>query len=258
MKVKINNNKKIGKVIYVVEGDVTEEDIIVKIYNKLLNYNIIKYSKINNEYTELITKNDKYSKVYIIPSKNSSIKSLNDTKDYLDEIYHKLAIDFDLDVENSSIYYIYDRDRESNRPGTILNLLDKLKNSKDNDNFYINGLLLLSYPCIEALYCNLFNDTVRLTSGKNAKNYTIEYSNQDINQSMLESSSILLLNKILKINHLKEFDISCIDSFNEINKSIFNYEENEYQKYNNYDTLSLLLISLLDLGIIEIENNEID
>ena len=44
-----------------------------------------------------------------------------------------------------------------------------------------------------------------------------------------------------------------LDDFKDINSSIFNYEENIYNKDKLYDTLSLLFLSLLDLGLIEIE-----
>ena len=53
----------------------------------------------------------------------------------------------------------------------------------------------------------------------------------------------------------KEFDVSKLDDFADSNKEIFNYEENEYASSKAYDVLSLLIISLIDLGIIEIEND---
>ena len=215
MKVKINTDKKIGKVIYVVEGDVDEVKIITKIYNELFGYSVVSYNKKNNYLTMLKSDKDKYSRVYIIPSEHSSISSLEDSKEYLDNIYHKLAIDFELDVENSAIYYIFDRDRDSNRPGKILSLMDKLKNSRENDDCEMNGLLLLSYPCIEAIYCNCKNDNVRLSNGSNAKSYVCEYIKQPFEKQMIESGSSILITKINKILNTNQFDIGIIDSFAE-------------------------------------------
>ena len=76
MKIKINKNKSIGKVIYIVEGDVTEPAIIKTIFNKLLNYEVNTYKKHDDSYSILNSKTNKYSKVYVIPSKNPQINQI--------------------------------------------------------------------------------------------------------------------------------------------------------------------------------------
>ena len=39
-RIKINKNKSIGSVIYIVEGKVTEQNLIKKIFNQLLDYEL--------------------------------------------------------------------------------------------------------------------------------------------------------------------------------------------------------------------------
>jgi len=252
MKMTINDHKRIGNVIYIVEGDVDEPEMIINLFNQFLGYSIIKYSKITGKYTELINNKDKYSKVFIIPAKYSATKKILDTFDYFDEIYHTLAVEYNLDVENSSIYYIFDRDRKSNRQTSILKLIDIFKNSRENDEFMMNGLFLLSYPSIEALYCNCNLDNVKLANGMDAKENTKKYKNARFDSNLIKNGATYLINKINEIID-ESFDVKMLDCFNGVNKKVFIYEENNYHKNNNYDTLSLFLTSLIDLGIIEIE-----
>lgn len=252
MKVKINTSKSIGKVIYVVEGDKTEGDIIVNVFNKFLNYNTIRYNKNNNTYIKLKSNNNKYSQVYIIPTKYSAINKLLVSTDYLDEIYHQLSVDTNLDVTNCAIYYLFDRDRDSNRTKEIQKLIDILDNSRDNTDYNLNGLLLLSYPSIEAFYCMLNGDSKELPSGKEAKVYIEKYKNVDVNEHNINTASISTISKIECLLKGDKFKEEFLDHFSFINKTIFNYEEAKYCKDNTYDTYTLLLISLFDLGILEI------
>ena len=44
-----------------------------------------------------------------------------------------------------------------------------------------------------------------------------------------------------------------MDDFREVNKKIFDFEEKEMESNKAYRILSLLCVSLLDLGLLEIE-----
>lgn len=250
MKITINKNKNIGKVIYVVEGDVTEPSIIKTIFNKLLNYEVNTYKKHDDSYSILNSKTNKYSKVYVIPSKNPQINQIEKSQDYF---YNILNNKFEISSENSAIYYIFDRDRNNNRPTTIKNHIAKYCNSRDNDT-EMNGLFLLSYPCIEACYLNALNDKNEFSCGQNIKDYVNE---NEIDFSVFQKDYLLIdfaktvidnINKIYSDN----FKIEDLDDFKKINLEIFDYEEKCFNKRKVYITLSLLIISLIDLGIIEI------
>ena len=45
MRIILNKNINIGKVVFFVEGEKTEKDIIINIFNKVLGYNVISYNK---------------------------------------------------------------------------------------------------------------------------------------------------------------------------------------------------------------------
>ena len=49
--------------------------------------------------------------------------------------------------------------------------------------------------------------------------------------------------------NLGELDI---DAFGKCNRKLFKYEENEYEQEALYKVLSLLCVSLMDLGVIEV------
>ena len=254
MKLILNKNKCIGKVIYVVEGDVTESLIIKKVFNNVLGYNVVEYNKVKDEYIELASSTDKYSKVYIIPSKYSAINKVFEINDYLLNIYQKLAINYELDIENSAVYYLFDRDRKSNRPASIYKAFDKLANARDNDDYEMNGLMLMSYPSIEAFYCNCYSDYIHLASGMEAKEISTEYLDDYLHPQQLINASDYVLEKICDITNQESFDLDCLNNFEDINIQIFEYEEQEFFASKGYDTLSLLFISLIDIGIIEIDD----
>ena len=249
MKIKNNINKNIGKVVYIVEGDNDEPKLIIDIFQKIFNYSIVRYDKLNDKIVELKQDNNKYSKVYIIPAKYSAISTLDINDDYFDEIFSKLS-KYDLDIDNSALYFLFDRDRQSNRPGVIKKNMSHFYNSRDNGE-YRNGLFLLSYPSIESFYLNCFNDDTEFGSGTEIKGYPI---NKDIEANNINDGTCNILNIINAINK-DEFNINMLDSFKDTNLNIFNYQECKFNKDKKYITLSLLFLSLIDLGLIEIDES---
>ena len=249
-KIKINKEKSIGSVIYIVEGEKTEPAILKHIFSKIFGYSVV--SAIKNNYFSLESDKNKYSRVYIVVAEYPQINKLEESKDFFDNIYLNLTSNYNLDLENSAIFYIFDRDRKCNRPTNIKNNLKKYHNSRDNGN-EMNGLFLLSYPSIEAFLCNLNQDEKCLSNGIEAKEYTSKFKIENISLNSLNISSEEFL-KIYEKICLKEFQIDLLDNFQEDNIKIFNYEEKMFNKKNTYKTLSLLILSLIDLGIIELEN----
>ena len=128
-RIKINKNKSIGSVIYIVEGKVTEQNLIKNIFNQLLDYELYQING-QEKLLRLKSKTNKFSKVAVITSKKPQISTLIKQEDFFDNIYHYLSI-HDFDVENSAIYYIFDRDRGSNDFETIKKYLQIYKNSRD-------------------------------------------------------------------------------------------------------------------------------
>lgn len=139
---------------------------------------------------------------------------------YLNEIYKKLYLEYGIDVKNINIYFIWDRDKNSNPKEVTKDLLSRLGNSIENKNGEMNGLLLLSYPCIEAFIISNFGEKTIFLKEKNLKKYVENY-NYTINKidryTLLKATA--MMNKVLLKFGINEYDL---DDFSKISLEIRN------------------------------------
>lgn len=247
----INNNKRIGKVIFIVEGEETEPTLISHIFGTLFHFNVIISNK--KGIYELKKDDDKYSTIYIIQAEYPQINKLEDSKTYFDKIYRRMSNDYQLDVENSAIFYIFDRDRDCNRPKMIHSYLKRFGNSRENKDYEMQGLFLLSYPCIEAFISHANAQEDKYSCGKEAKEKTKDFLITKIQEENVKRVLELFLNFCENLDK-SPFSIYELDDFSNRNHSIFNLEEQEFQKEKKYHTLSLLIVALLDLDLLSIQN----
>ena len=194
----------------------------------------------------------------IINSKTSNMDTINNT-DFIDKQI-KLLKESGLDYEyrNSAIYYVFDADRKEDK-NIIRELAEHYTNSRepneDAENKFnsIGGMLLLSYPAIETFIISNFETDMRNFGDRfNFKSQKLKeyihnkkYSNNKMSINTLCNAFTELIKSLKKIN----IDKINLDNTKELNVDILNYEES----VNNQYMLSLLLISFVDLGIIEIE-----
>lgn len=80
--------------------------------------------------------------------------------------------------------------------------------------------------------------------------YTNKIDYKKISEIVLLRATNELINTLEEIG-IEQFDI---DNIGEHNKEIFQYEETVYETESVYRALSLLCVSLMDLGLIEIES----
>ena len=250
LNMKLNPNRRIGKVLYLVEGDVDEVIILERIFSKVFNYSVIAYDKRLDNVTYLVKPDDKFSKVFIVPMKYSAVSKIESSTDYIEYIYQRLK-KFGLEKEECARYLLFDRDEGSNSHEMLEHLFSVFKNSLDND-LEINGLLLLSYPCVQSFYCECFNDRIRLSSSSLMKMYTSKYNINNIDGVKLLNGAESMIRTILSIANKPSFDMSNLDDMQLINVDILNYQDECFATKRVYNTLSLLFISLIDLGIIEL------
>lgn len=153
-------------------------------------------------------------------------------------------------LKNLPIYIIWDRDYDSNEDKIVLKSLNTFKNSLDND-FDMNGILLLSYLCLESYEISNFDKQLykkKFSNSNDAKNLYKEkrYSLGNINENTILNAVINMYRSMLNIGIIK-FDPS---NFYKVNKKIYDYENNYYKINNKIPALSLISIMLIDLGII--------
>lgn len=255
-RLKINLKKNVGPVIIVVEGADYEFELLNAIFRRVLKYRLVVKSRNQvdfKEYNEYVMKYNENSKFIIINTKNSNIGSIEDDENYRNEVYKMAYLKYDLDLKNSPVYFIWDRDEKSNKSEVVKNLLEKLKNPYENEN-YESGLLLLSYPCAESYIISAFekNKDYISTNIKDYVNKNKKYKVSDLDRYKIQSATIEMINKIYKLG-IHDFDI---DNIGDTNLKIFDSEETIFKTKKEYYLLSMISYILLDLGIITFRNCE--
>ncbi len=155
---KINFKKNISTVLIVVEGARDEFQLFKHIFRDVLHYEYVEKKRGQTrfrEFNEFIQKGNENSRIIVVNTSNSNIGSIKEEK-YRDDLYILLYEKYGLDIKNVPVYYIWDRDCDSNDEDCTKSLLVKMQNPYENDD-YMSGLLLLSYPCSEAYTISCFD-----------------------------------------------------------------------------------------------------
>lgn len=250
---KINKDKSIGRVLFIVEGGKTEFSLLKKIFCDILDYNYIEKRRGKKFWPKFQNKNKKSSKVAVINTEESHISYINDPNDFLDELFGVLVSEYDFPIDNAAIFYLFDRDPISNNKESVEKLINSLKNPYDNDDFR-GGLLLLSYPAIESYLISSFLDNASFKVfelGSQLKNFCSD--NKYMINNLSCETIIQATNELMNYLKIEGIDYN-IDKFSVANQQIFNAQEDFYLKNSKYKVLSLLSIAFLELGIISEED----
>lgn len=254
-KLKINKNKNIGNVVIVVEGEEEEFKLLKQIFEKILDYSCTYIKRKSKEKIIYKSKVNKNSVVTIINTNSSNMKSILSDKDYKNDLFDLLSSNYGCSLKNVPIYLIWDRDRESNSTLVVKKMLETFGNSRDND-FDMNGLLLLSYPCLEVyelatFYKKAWKSEFSTSSDAKSEIKKLKHKKNYSNHKMNETSLLLAaenMNRSLLNMGINNYDV---DSFKNINLKIFKNEEEYYKNNRTIMALSLISIMFMDLGIIE-------
>lgn len=253
--INFNKEKNIGTVLYIVEGERREINLLGHIFKEVLDYKeVIGIDRNGRERIKYISKKNVYSKIFIINSEKSNIKSITN-KEFIDEQIKVLKnYDEEISYEDNPIYYIFDCDRINDKEN-IKKLISMYGNarepSKENEYDSIGGMMLLSYPSIESfIISNFEKDMYKFDKRFDFNIQSLkEYIgvNQYDNQKMSIQTLLNAFNELVKSLNKIEINQINLDDIRDFNANVFEYE----QTYNNKYMLSLLLISFIDLGIIE-------
>ena len=251
---KINKNKTVGTVVIVVEGEEDEFRLLKHIFTKILNYNYVSMKRNKTMQHEFVSKNNKNT-IIVANTKSSSIKTVIDDKDYKDKIYTLLKHDYNKSLKNVNIYIIWDRDKEETEKEYIQKYykeaIDTFASAQDNE-YEMNGLLLLSYPCYEAYNISNFNKQLFNKKYNTSKDCKKEFNESKYYIKDITEDTILLAVQNMHysfLNHnIMNYDPS---DFKKINEKIYRKEEEIYKNNGHFEALSLISVMLIDLGIIE-------
>ncbi len=243
--------------LFIVEGERTEPYILCKIFEKIFDYS---YRRISREgkitYDVVSSKRHDLSQVFVVNAAESNIANISNGNEYLDNLFTMLINDQGIDFDNAAIFYIWDRDRDSNVNTEIIrNLLSTLRNPRDSVDYERQGLLLLSYPSIEAYTAsNFIDDTYTLTAktGKELKQFLNDKKiyQQNISDETIAKATGELLKALKSFNI--DFKEEILDDMAETNLKVFESEEEFYEQNGVYRLLSMLSIALMNMGLIEV------
>ncbi|MBQ9986679.1 MAG: hypothetical protein IJP38_10315 [Oscillospiraceae bacterium] len=253
MNIKLNKDKSIGKVLYIVEGGKTEPYILHRLFSKLFDYQVEMIIR-DKGYHKYNSKENPTSQVFVINAQESNIKNIHKDNEFLNNLFRELIENYDFDIDNSAMFYLFDRDNRSNTDSEMIKgLITSLSNSRENENYLRQGLLLLSYPSIESFTLSNFQTDCFTNKFKTGDELKIFLHKGNINhQNISEETLVSATEELLNAFRLMNIDSYDIDNFGSCNMDIFNYEESAFAKEQLYRALSLVCISLIDLGLIEI------
>lgn len=157
-------------------------------------------------------------------------------------------------MKNTPIFIVWDRDKfgvnDKNVQDNYMEAINHFYSAYDND-YDMNGLLVLSYPCVESYIISNFKKNSHsdyiISSRECKKQCKGLFSNiSDINEETL----LLAAENMNK--GLKSFDIFSYDptDLKRVNEKVFRKEEEIYKESKNIKSLSLISMILIDLQII--------
>lgn len=115
-------------------------------------------------------------------------------------------------------------------------------------------MLLISYPSIESFTLTNFADNsinCAFDTGNDLKQFL---HNNNINHQNIDEETLKhATNEFMKSLNLINGCNYDLDDLSHCNNDVFDFEENNKMINNVYKVMSLFVISLLDLGIIEVE-----
>lgn len=248
---RLNKDKNIGRVLFIVEGSQNEFSILQQIFCEILGFSYIEKRRNKPRYFE--KPRNRFSQIAVINTRESNIRDISENENYLDDVFNVLREQYHFPVDQSAIYYLFDRDPKSNTDSEVIeNYILSLSNPYDNDD-YKAGQLLLSYPSIESYAISNFRDItdLRFSLGKDAKAYIGGNTDIQINK-ISEQTIIKAANEFLKYiaNQQITFDI---DDFAKTSHTIFTKQEFEYLSGNGFQLFSMLTLAFLQMGILEMD-----
>ncbi len=262
---RIDENKSIGTVIFIVEGQRFEFSIIDRIFKQIFKYEY--HEKRRGKSSYLNKGKNPTSKVYVLNAESSNLDSLENIA-YLDQIYEELSNEFHVNIDDSAIFFLFDRDPKSNvkfetgsTEDKYLKLHNYYSNPWENDDNRVGGQLLLSYPSMESYEISNFIDeshNLKYGLGKDLKWFINSNHSNTIQLNKISLTTIEHATKEF-INFINERNILVdLDNLGDVSTEVYNYEERYYDKYTVYRVLSMLTIAFIQLGMIVIEEGDIN
>ena len=253
---KFNKDKRISTVVIIVEGEEDEFSLLKHIFSDVMNYDY-RYIKRSGILHDEYRNKESGNTIIVANTRNSNIDSVLEDEEYKIKLSKILREEYNKNLKNVPVYVIWDRDKDKNKKDDIKyqekykKAIDTFYSAYEND-YEMNGLLLLSYPCHESYILSnfkkrSFSDTYcESQECKKDWNKSI-HSLDDINEKTILLAAENMHKGMLDFG-INSYDPTNLKHENEIiyRKSEECFEDNKY-----FNSLSLISIMFVDLGIIE-------
>lgn len=256
----LNKTKSIGTVVIIVEGEQEEFKLLKHIFTTILNYGY-RYIKRNGVIHDEYTSPDKKNVVIVANTSNSNIDSVINDEEYKNKLKKLLWEDYHKNLKNTPVYIVWDRDKyyedDEIYKKKYKEAINTFYSAYDNE-YEMNGLLILSYPCVESYIISNFKRKSYEDFFISSKQCKHKLNEMKLDLSDITKKSLLLAAENMH-RGMQEFGIMEYDPSNlkTVNTNIFRKEEEIYKDNKTIKALSLLSILLIDLQIIiEKENND--
>lgn len=271
-KYRIDKNKNIGNVIFIVEGGRqntggTELRLLKKIFADILGYEVQELRRGSDEFIGYGC-NPQF-RVFALNLPKNQLTQL--TEDAIDVLFGKLREEFGIKPEDCPIFFLYDRDALSYKRNELRGkYVKKYTDPYGNDNGD-QGQLLLSYPAIESYLLSCMQDDIykqshllgqetkislaNLTASKGSEDKTdIHIKNVDsVFTEEIDEAEKRLIHSIDEMeNGLAEMGINQYDLDNLASTflDVYDIQQQKYISENTFILFSFVGMALLELGVI--------
>lgn len=254
MTIRINLDKRIGNVLFVVEGAKTEFSILKRVFCSILDYSFVESRR--GSLPRFLNRNDRNSCVAVVNTINSHIASITREEEYLDSVYSQLITEFNYPIDKAAVFFLFDRDPKSNTDLDIIqDYIKTFQNPYDNPGDIRAGQLLLSYPSVEAFtVSNFVRDSYNLKFGLGSELKAFVSTHSEIQLNKISEDSLKTATEAF-YKFVNDYEKSIdIDDFSKTSMEIFLDEEELFKNESRYRIFSMLVLALLQLGIIEVGN----
>lgn len=246
---KVDRERNIGTVIFILEGAGTEFDLLKTVFVKILGYQMEELNRKDPSGGFIMWGENPYSRVIGLNLKDNHLGGINE--DELDALFHRLSSELGVKPENAPIYFLYDRDVLSYGENEVRTYVARYQDPYGNENGS-QGQLLLSYPALESYLVSCFQDEswkLRFKLGKALKTYAAQHSCQ---KQMLRNEAHLV-HAAVEMDAALE-DLGCgtynLDALGPALMAAYDAQQEAYQEKKDFSLLSLVSMALLELGIL--------
>ncbi|MBR5310544.1 MAG: hypothetical protein IKU42_05430 [Oscillospiraceae bacterium] len=258
-KYKIDHNKRIGNVIFVVEGGRpdtggTELRLLKSIFSDILHYEIQELRRGTDEFKGY--RNNPFCKVFALNVPKNQLTELTDSD--LDILFARLKEEFKLKPEDCPIYFLYDRDYLSYKPNELRGKFVKKYTDPYANDDGSQGQLLLSYPAVESFLLSCIKENIfqsKYFLGKDLKPIVQQenFSENDVKTDTHLIHAATEMDKCLSNFSIQQYDL---DNLGPTLLEIYDKQQTLVSTERSFSLLSLISMVLLELGIIVEDDTE--